>query len=92
MDSERLKQGNNLFGKNYFEELLERIREIRASERLFYEKLSDILKDCSYDYDKNSQTTKDFYAELQNKFHYAIHQHTAAELIAQRADANKPNM
>lgn len=92
LDSERLKQGNQLFGKDYFEDLIERIREIRASERMFYDKLSDILKDCSYDYDKNSKYAKDFYAELQNKFHYAIHQHTAAELIAQRADATKPNM
>lgn len=92
LDSERLKQGNQLFGKDYFEDLIERIREIRASERMFYDKLSDILKDCSYDYDKNSKAAKDFYAELQNKFHYAIHQHTAAELIAQRADATKPNM
>ncbi len=92
MDDERLKQGNQLFGKDYFDELLERIRRIRTSERMFWQKISDVYIQCSTDYDKNSPVTQAFFAEVQNKFHYAIHQHTAAELIMQRADANKPNM
>jgi hypothetical protein len=92
MDDERLKQGNQLFGKDYFDELLERIRRIRTSERLFWQKITDVYAQCSTDYDKHSPTTQAFFAQVQNKFHYAIHRHTAAELIVQRADASKPNM
>ncbi len=92
MDDERLKQGNQLFGKDYFDELLERIRRIRTSERLFWQKITDVYAQCSTDYDKHSPTTQAFFAQVQNKFHYAIHRRTAAELIVQRADANKPNM
>ncbi|MDO3424680.1 virulence RhuM family protein [Chryseobacterium sp. APV1] len=91
LDEERLKQGNQLFGKDYFAELLERIREIRASERLFYQKITDIYA-TSVDYDLQSPITKEFYATVQNKLHWAIHNHTAAELIKLRASANKPNM
>lgn len=91
MDDERLKQGQK-FGKDYFDELLERIREIRASERRFYQKITDIYAQCSADYDSNSDITQQFYATVQNKLHWAIHGHTAAELIEQRADAKKPNM
>ncbi|AZA52735.1 cell filamentation protein Fic [Chryseobacterium sp. G0201] len=91
LDDERLKQGNKLFGKDYFAELLERIREIRSSERLFYQKITDIYA-TSIDYDSHSPTTKDFYATVQNKLHWAIHQHTAAELIQLRADSSRPNM
>lgn len=92
LDDERLKQGNRIFGKDHFKELIERIQEIRASERLFYEKITDIFRDCSEDYDPTSQISQDFYAAMQNKFHYAIHQHTAPELIKLRADSNKPYM
>lgn len=92
LDDERLKQGKSLFGKNYFEELLERIREIRASERVFYQKITDIYKDCSIDYDANSPITHTFYATVQNKLHWAIHGHTAAELIKLRANAGVKNM
>lgn len=92
LDDERLKQGNHLFGKDYFNELLERIREIRASERRFYQKITDIYSQCSIDYDKNSPITQQFYAHVQDKLHYAIHGHTSAELIKLRADASKPNM
>jgi hypothetical protein len=92
MDDERLKQGNQLFGKDYFDELLERIRRIRTSEKMFWQKITDLYIQCSNDYDKNSPVTQAFFAEVQNKFHYAIHQHTAAELIMQRADSSKPNM
>lgn len=92
MDDERLKQGNQLFGKEYFDELLERIRNIRTSERMFWQKVTDLYSQCSSDYDKDSPITGQFFAQIQNKFHYAIHQHTAAELIKERADANKPNM
>lgn len=91
LDDERLKQGNQLFGKDYFAELLERIREIRSSERLFYQKITDIYA-TSVDYDLQSPVTKDFYATVQNKLHWAVHEHTAAELIKLRANANKPNM
>lgn len=91
LDDERLKQGNNLFSKDYFSELLERIREIRASERRFYQKITDLYT-TAIDYDKNSPLTQEFYATVQNKLHWAIHNHTAAELIAQRSDASKPNM
>ena len=92
LDDERLKQGNRLFGKDHFKELIERIQEIRASERLFYEKITDIFRDCSIDYDPKSPISKEFYANMQNKFHYAIHQHTASEIIKERADATKPFM
>jgi len=92
LDDERLKQGKTLFGKDYFEELLERIREIRASERRFYQKITDIYAQCSIDYDPNSEITQTFYKTIQNKLHWAITGHTAAELIANRADAEKPNM
>jgi hypothetical protein len=92
LDDERLKQGDTLFGKDYFDELLERIREIRASERRFYQKITDIYAQCSIDYDPNSEITQTFYKTVQNKLHWAITGHTAAELIAKRADAEKPNM
>ena len=92
LDDDRLKQGNQLFGKDYFDELLERIREIRASERRFYQKITDIYSQCSIDYDKNSPISQQFYAHVQDKLHYAIHGHTSAELIALRADASQPHM
>lgn len=92
LDDERLKQGQTLFGKDYFDELLERIREIRASERRFYEKITDIYAQCSIDYDSNSATTHLFYATVQNKLEYAITHKTAAEIIRARADCRKPNM
>ncbi len=91
LDDERLKNGRH-FGKDYFDELLERIREIRASERRFYQKITDIYAECSIDYDPNSEITKIFYATVQNKLHWAITGQTAAEIIASRADANKQNM
>ncbi|MCL8006213.1 virulence RhuM family protein [Gelidibacter japonicus] len=91
MDDKRLKQGKS-FGKDYFDELLERIREIRASERRFYQKITDIYAQCSIDYDKDAQITRTFYKTVQNKLHWAITGHTAAELIAKRADTDKPNM
>jgi DNA-binding transcriptional regulator YdaS (Cro superfamily) len=92
MDDDRLKQGNQLFGKDYFDELLERIREIRASERRFHQKITDIYSQCSIDYDKNSPVSQQFYAHVQDKLHYAVHGNTSAELIVKRADANKPHM
>ena len=91
LDDERLKQGKK-FGKDYFDELLERIREIRASERRFYQKITDIYAQCSLDYDPASDITKNFYKTVQNKLHWAITGHTAAELIAERASASQPNM
>ncbi|HEV2478326.1 MAG TPA: virulence RhuM family protein [Puia sp.] len=91
LDDERLKQGKK-FGKDYFDELLERIREIRASERRFYQKITDIYAQCSIDYDPKSEVTHNFYKMVQNKLHWAITGHTAAELIAERAKADKPNM
>ena len=91
LDDERLKNGRH-FGKDYFDELLERIREIRASERRFYQKITDIYAECSIDYDPDSEITRIFYATVQNKLHWAITGQTAAEIIAGRADANKPNM
>lgn len=91
LDDERLKQGKN-FGKDYFEELLERIREIRASERRFYQKITDIYAQCSIDYDPKAEITLTFYKTVQNKLHWAITGQTAAEIIYQRADAAKPNM
>lgn len=90
MDDQRLKEGRNL-GADYFDELLERIRDIRASEKRFYRKVTDIYK-LSVDYEPASETTKEFFATVQNKLHWAIHGHTAAELIAERADAGKLNM
>lgn len=92
IDDERLKQGGQLFGKDYFDELLEKIREIRASERRFYQKITDIFADCSVDYDKDSPIAHQFYAHIQDKLHFAIHGHTSAELIRSRADARKPLM
>lgn len=92
LDDDRLKQGTALFGKDYFDELLERIREIRSSERRFYQKITDIYAQCSIDYDPKSKITKDFYATVQNKLHFSIHHNTAAELINKRADSKKPNM
>ena len=86
-----LKNGKP-FGKDYFDELLERIREIRASERRAYQKITDIFEQCSYDYDKNSEITKNFYAFVQNKLHFAVTGKTAAELIYERADSEKPAM
>ena len=91
LNDELMKNGRP-FGKDYFDELLERIREIRASERRAYQKIADVFEQCSYDYDKNSETTKAFYAFVQNKLHYAVHRHTAAELIVERADAAKEHM
>ncbi len=91
MDDERLKNGR-FFGKDYFEELLERVRSIRASERRIYQKIADIFAECSIDYDKTSETTRDFYATVQNKFHYAITGKTAAEIIYEKADAQKNYM
>ncbi len=91
LDDERLKQGSR-FGKDYFDELLERIREIRASERRFYLKITDIYEQCSIDYSKDAQTTRLFFKTVQNKLHWAITGKTAAELIAARSDAAKPHM
>jgi hypothetical protein len=91
LNDEILKQGKNL-GKDYFEELLERIREIRASERRFYQKITDIYAQCSMDYDPKAEITQIFYKTVQNKLHWAITGQTAAEIIAERADAAKPNM
>ena len=92
LDDERLKQGGTLFGKDYFDELLERIREIRASERRFYQKITDIYAQCSIDYDPQSTVTELFYKTVQNKLHWAITGNTAAEIIAQRADSAKDHM
>ncbi|VUT28283.1 MAG: hypothetical protein SYNGOMJ08_00852 [Candidatus Syntrophoarchaeum sp. GoM_oil] len=91
LDDERLKQGNQVFGRDYFEELLERIREIRASERRFYQKITDIYA-LAADYDKNAPVTKDFFATVQNKLHWAITGKTAAEIICDSADATKIHM
>jgi hypothetical protein len=92
MDDERLKNPNNIFGKDYFEEQLARIRDIRSSERRFYQKITDIYTQCSADYNVETQTTKDFFATVQNKLHWAITGQTAAELIASRVDSTKENM
>ena len=92
LDDERLKQGQNIFGKDYFTELLERVRSIRASERRIWQKITDIFAECAFDYDKNSELTKSFFATIQNKFHYAITGQTAPEIIFSRADANIQNM
>lgn len=92
LDDERLKQGNTAFGKDYFRELLERIRSIRASERRIWQQITDIFAECSIDYDPKSQTTRQFYAMVQNKFHYAIAGQTAAEIVYNSADHTKENM
>lgn len=92
MDDERLKQGKTAFGKDYFKELLERVRSIRASERRIWQQITDIFAECSIDYDRDSQITHDFYAMVQNKFHYAITGQTAAEIIDARADHTKEHM
>jgi len=92
MDDERLKQGKTAFGKDYFRELLERVRSIRASERRIWQQITDIFAECSIDYDKNAQITHDFYAMVQNKFHFAITGQNAAEIIYTSADRTKENM
>lgn len=92
LDDERLKQGQTVFGQDYFRELLERIRSIRSSERRIYQQITDIFAECTIDYDRNSDITKNFYAMVQNKFHYAITGSTAAEIIYQQADASKEKM
>ena len=92
LDDERLKQGKVAFGKDYFKELLERVRSIRASERRIWQQITDIFAECSIDYDKNSEITKNFYAMVQNKFHYAITGKTAAEIVYTKANRNKANM
>lgn len=92
LDDERLKQGTTAFGKDFFRELLERVRSIRASERRIWQQITDIFAECSIDYDRNSSVTQDFYAMVQNKFHYAITGQTAAEIIFTKADRNAQNM
>ena len=92
LDDDRLKQGTAVFGKDYFRELLERVRSIRASERRIWQQITDIYAECSIDYDKNSPTTRDFYAMIQNRFHYAITGQTAAEIIYTKADHSKEHM
>ncbi len=92
MDDERLKDPEYVFGKDYFDEQLERIRDIRSSERRFYQKITDIYSQCSADYDLNNETTKRFFATVQNKLHFAVTHETAAELICHRADSKKPHM
>ena len=92
LDDNRLKQGTTLFGKDYFKELLQRVRSIRASERRIYQQVTDIFAECSLDYDKNAETTKNFYAMVQNKFHFAITGNTAAEIIHLKANNASENM
>lgn len=92
LDDERLKQGRTAFGKDYFRELLERVRSIRASERRIWQQVTDIFAECSIDYDKDATITKEFYAMVQNKFHYAITGQTAAEIVYNRADHTKDHM
>ena len=92
LDDDRLKQGKTAFGQDYFRELLERVRSIRASERRIWQQITDIYAECSIDYDSDSQTTRDFYAMIQNKFHYAITGKTAAEIVYDAADHTKPHM
>ena len=92
LDDERLKQGKAVFGKDYFKELLERVRSIRASERRIWQQITDIFAECSIDYDKDSEITKKFFATVQNKFHYAITGQTAAEIVYERADHKKEHM
>ena len=92
MDDERLKQGETIFGKDYFKELLERVRSIRASERRIWQQITDIYAECSTDYDRTSPETKEFYAMIQNRFHYAITGHTAAEIVYNKANHDQQNM
>ena len=92
LDDERLKQGETVFGKDYFRELLERVRSIRASERRIWQQITDIFAECSIDYDKNSPVTQEFYATVQNKFHYAITGQTAAEIVYSKADSSKEHI
>lgn len=92
LDDDRLKQGESVFGKDYFRELLERVRSIRASERRIWQQITDIFAECSIDYDKNSPVTQEFYATVQNKFHYAITGQTATEIIYDKADSKKDHM
>lgn len=92
LDDERLKQGKTAFGKDYFKELLERVRSIRASERRIWQQVTDMFAECSIDYDKNSEEAHLFYAMVQNKFHYAITNHTAAEIVYHKADHSKEHM
>ena len=92
LDDERMKQGESIFGKDYFRELLERVRSIRASERRIWQQITDIFAECSIDYDRNSDVTKRFYATVQNKFHYAITKQTAAEIVYTNADHTKEHM
>lgn len=92
LDDERLKQGKDAFGRDYFRELLERVRSIRASERRIWQQVTDIFAECSIDYDRNSLVTKEFYAMVQNKFHYAITGQTAAEIVYTKADHTKDHM
>ena len=92
LDDDRLKQGNAVFGRDYFRELIERVRSIRASERRIWQQITDIYAECSIDYDPLASTTKEFYAMVQNRFHYAITGHTAAEIIHAGADHTKPHM
>lgn len=92
LDDERLKQGTAVFGKDYFRELLERVRSIRASERRIWQQITDIYAECSIDYDRQAPTTKEFYAMIQNRFHYAITGQTAAEIISSKADHTKKHM
>lgn len=92
LDDNRLKQGSAVFGKDYFRELLERVRSIRASERRIWQQITDIYAECSVDYDRDAPTTRDFYAMVQNRFHYAITGHTAAEIIQSNADHTKEHM
>ena len=92
MDDERLKQGETIFGKDYFKELLERVRSIRANERRIWQQITDIYAECSTDYDRTSPETKEFYAMIKNRFHYAITGHTAAEIVYNKANHNQQNM
>lgn len=92
LDDERMKQGESIFGRDYFRELLERIRSIRASERRIWQQITDIFAECSIDYDRESDVTKQFYSSVQNKFHYAITKQTAAEIVYQNADHTKEHM
>ena len=92
LDDERLKQGESVFGNDYFRELLERVRSIRASERRIWQQITDIFAECSIDYDKDSPVTQEFYATVQNKFHYAITGQTAAEILYSKADSSKEHM
>ncbi|TCJ98686.1 hypothetical protein EV694_1101 [Volucribacter psittacicida] len=92
IDVERMKQGERVFGKDYFRELVETVRSIRASERRVWQQITDIFAEISYDYDKNAEITRQFYASVQNKFHYAITGKTAAEIVYQKADKDQPNM